>query len=180
MFALPLQILDFQTSREEKSCMCGFVCFCLLFRSLSIVIFNSVLSMLQKIVDFRFLPVCLGRGHAQWPPTFWDLLDCSSQAPLSVGSSRQEDWSGLPFPPPGFFPTQRSNLHLLHWQADSLPLGHMGSPRTGEGSRSSASQAEFSSQASHFSCGYWKKEVFTYWDLGKPFRLIHELTWIPC
>ena len=23
------------------------------------------------------------------------------QAPLSVGFSRQEDWSGLPFPPPG-------------------------------------------------------------------------------
>ena len=26
------------------------------------------------------------------------------QAPLSVGSSRQEDWSGLPFPPPGDLP----------------------------------------------------------------------------
>ena len=25
------------------------------------------------------------------------------QAPLSVGFSRQEDWSGLPFPPPGGF-----------------------------------------------------------------------------
>ena len=30
------------------------------------------------------------------------------------------------------FPTQRLNLHLLcllHWQADSLPLSHQGSPR---------------------------------------------------
>ena len=26
------------------------------------------------------------------------------QAPLSTGFSRQEDWSGLPFPPPGIFP----------------------------------------------------------------------------
>ena len=29
------------------------------------------------------------------------------------------------------FPTQGSNqhlLHLLHWQADSLPLSHLGSP----------------------------------------------------
>jgi len=35
------------------------------------------------------------------------------QAPLSMGFPRQEEWSGLPFAPPGFFPTQVSNLHLL-------------------------------------------------------------------
>ena len=32
----------------------------------------------------------------------------------------------------GFFPTQDSNLHLLcllHWEADSLPLSHLGSCR---------------------------------------------------
>ena len=28
----------------------------------------------------------------------------------------------------GTFPTQGSNLHFLHWQADSLPLNHQGSP----------------------------------------------------
>ena len=32
------------------------------------------------------------------------------QAPLSVGFSRQEYWSGLPFPSPGIFPTQGWNL----------------------------------------------------------------------
>ena len=32
-------------------------------------------------------------------PTFCDLRDCSHQAPLSVGFSRQEYWSG-PFPSP--------------------------------------------------------------------------------
>ena len=26
--------------------------------------------------------------------------------------------------------TQGSNPHLLHWQADSLPLSHQGSPQT--------------------------------------------------
>ena len=29
----------------------------------------------------------------------------------------------------GIFQTQGSNLHLLHWQADSLPLSHQGSPQ---------------------------------------------------
>ena len=34
------------------------------------------------------------------------------QAPLSVGFSRQQYWSGLPCPPPGDLPTQGSNLCL--------------------------------------------------------------------
>ena len=43
--------------------------------------------------------------------------------------SRQEYWSGLPFPYPGDLPTQVSNMHLLHWQVNSLPLSPTGSPR---------------------------------------------------
>ena len=43
-----------------------------------------------------------------------DPIDCVPlQAPLSVGFSRQEYWSGLPCPPPGIFPTQGSTRHLL-------------------------------------------------------------------
>ena len=30
----------------------------------------------------------------------------------------------------GIFPTQGSNLHLLCWQVDSLPLSHPGSPES--------------------------------------------------
>ena len=30
-----------------------------------------------------------------------DIMDYSRQAPLSMGFSRQEHWSGLPFPSPG-------------------------------------------------------------------------------
>ena len=37
-------------------------------------------------------------------------------------------WSGLSFPPLGIFLTQGSNPYLLHWQVDSLPLSHPGSP----------------------------------------------------
>ena len=55
----------------------------------------------------------------------------ASQDPLSIAFSRQECWHGLPFPIPGIFLTQQSNLHLLHllhWQEDSLPLRPLGSP----------------------------------------------------
>ena len=37
-------------------------------------------------------------------PTLCDLVDCSPQAPLFVESSRQEYWSGQPFPSPGDLP----------------------------------------------------------------------------
>ena len=33
-------------------------------------------------------------------PTLCDPIDCSHQAPPSLGFSRQEHWSGLPFPSP--------------------------------------------------------------------------------
>ena len=37
-------------------------------------------------------------------PTLWDPVDCSCQAPLSMGFSRQEYWNGLPCPLPGNLP----------------------------------------------------------------------------
>ena len=53
------------------------------------------------------------------------------QASLSMGFSRQEYWSGFPSPSPGDLPNpgiKPASLlrHLLHWQADSLPLCHLG------------------------------------------------------
>ena len=45
-----------------------------------------------------------------------------------MGFSKQEYWSGLPFPflLQGIFRTQGLNLHLLQWQVDSLPLAPPG------------------------------------------------------
>ena len=47
-------------------------------------------------------------------------LYIAHQAPLSMGFSRQEHWSGMPCPSPGDLPNPGSNLCvlcLLHWQA---------------------------------------------------------------
>ena len=41
-------------------------------------------------------------------PDFATLWTVAHQAPLSMGFSRQESWSGLPRPPPGDLPTQGS------------------------------------------------------------------------
>ena len=53
------------------------------------------------------------------------------QAPLSIGLSRPEYWSGLPFLPPGDLPNPRIKPVTLvapALQADSLLLSHWGSP----------------------------------------------------
>ena len=53
------------------------------------------------------------------------------QAPLSMGFSRQEYWSGLPFPTPGDLPdsgTEPESFVLPALQADSFPLVPHGKP----------------------------------------------------
>ena len=44
------------------------------------------------------------------------------QAPLSLGFSRQESWSGLPFPSLGDLPNPGTEPVSPALQADSLPL----------------------------------------------------------
>ena len=74
----------------------------------------------------------------KWCVTHCAVLGCSvvsdslppcetvaHQAPLPMGFSRQEYWSGVPFPTPGDLPDLEIEpilVCLLHWQADSLPL----------------------------------------------------------
>ena len=54
-----------------------------------------------------------------------------------MGFSRQEYWSGLPFPSPGEFPNPRIELRSPTLQADSLPSEPPGKPKnTGVGSLS--------------------------------------------
>ena len=57
---------------------------------------------------------------------FVTLRTVAHRASLSMGFSRQEYWSGLPFLLQGIFPAQSSNpclLFLLHWQAGSFTTG---------------------------------------------------------
>ena len=48
------------------------------------------------------------------------------QAPSSMEFSRQEYWSGLPFPSPGNLPNMGSNPDLLHCKQTLYPLSHQG------------------------------------------------------
>ena len=52
---------------------------------------------------------------------FATLWTVARQAPLSMGFSRQEYWSGLPFPSPGDLPDPGIEPGSPAWQADALP-----------------------------------------------------------
>ena len=59
------------------------------------------------------------------------LWTVAHQAPLSMGSSRQEYWSGLPFPFPGYLPSpgiEPTSPAAPALQADFFPLSPQGSP----------------------------------------------------
>ena len=66
-------------------------------------------------------------SHVQLFGTLWTV---AHQAPLSLGFSRQEYWSGLPFPSPVDLPNPgiklTSLLRLLRWQVESLTLSPPG------------------------------------------------------
>ena len=63
---------------------------------------------------------CLTLYNPLWTVAHW--------APLSMGFSKQESWSGLPCPPPGDLPNPRIEPGSSVLQCNSLPLSHQGKP----------------------------------------------------
>ena len=61
-------------------------------------------------------------------PTLCDPTDCSCQVPLSMEFSRQEYWSGLPFPSPGDLPDPGREARSPALQAYSLLSEPPGNP----------------------------------------------------
>ena len=55
-------------------------------------------------------------------PTLVTPWTIACQAPLPMGFSRQEYWSGLPFPSPGDLPNPGIEAGSPALQADSLPI----------------------------------------------------------
>ena len=66
---------------------------------------------------------------AQSCPILCNPWTAAHQAPLSVGFSRLEYWSGLPFPSPGTLPNPGIKLGSPALQADSLLSEPQGKPK---------------------------------------------------
>ena len=71
------------------------------------------------------MAVCAKLSHVQLRVTAWTV---ALQAPLSMGFSGQEYWSGLPCPPPGDLSEPGIEGGSPALQADSLSLSHLGIP----------------------------------------------------
>ena len=92
------------------------------FSLLLLVSLATLTGILKTCVRAQFL------SHVQRFATLWTV---TGHTPLSIGFSRQEYWSGLPFPPPedlpdpGIKPKSPVSPAL---KVDSLLLNHQGSP----------------------------------------------------
>jgi len=112
--------------------------------------------------------------------TLWTI---ACQAPLSVGFSSQDSWSGVPCPPPGDLlspgiePSLCLSLRLLHWQAGSLQLAPPGKPSQSAAAAAAAKSRQScptlcdpvdGTQQAPMSLGFSRQE---YWS-GLPFQQI--------
>ena len=121
--------LWYSGNRENPSQRC-LTCFHLhnilyVSKFLQTYLFLKKLWVIQNCVSSGFIFVCMCAkllSHVQLFATLWTV---AHQAPLSMGCSMHEYWSGLHALLQGIFPTQGSNpclLWLLPWQVGSLPL----------------------------------------------------------
>ena len=96
---------------------------------LGVLPFHAILTLPEIAQDPTHACVLSRFSRVQFFVTLWTV---NHQTPLSMGFSRQEYWSGLPFsspgdlPNPGIEPVSPASPAL---QADSLPLSHWGSLR---------------------------------------------------
>ena len=88
----------------------------------------SAVVFFQKVECSLIIIKVKKRSHSVVSDSLWPCGLLAHQAPQSTEFSRQEYWSGLPFPSPGIFPTQGSNLGLPHCRQMLYCLSHQGSP----------------------------------------------------
>ena len=97
-----------------------------------IFIYLSALCISSLVRSLFKVCVCVCTlSHSVVSNSFWPHGLVTHQAPLSMEFPREEYWSGLSFSMPGDPPDPGIEwplLSLLHWQANSLPLGRPGKP----------------------------------------------------
>ena len=88
---------------------------------------HQIIPPWRTITFLCILALCIYTKSLSPVRLFATLWIIAQQAPLSMGFSQQEYWSGLHFLLQRIFPLQGLNRCLFclqHWQANSLPLYH--------------------------------------------------------
>ena len=81
---------------------------------------SSVILEQILLYIFKIFHGCGGGLVTKSCPALVTPWTAACQAPLSMGFSRQEHWSGLSFPSPGDLPDSGIEPGSPAWQADSL------------------------------------------------------------
>ena len=102
-------------------------------RSWGWVLMNGINVLIKKTLESSLLPSAMCACMLSCSVMFDFLLPLGLQPTrlLCPRNSPKNTGFGCHFLLQGIFPTQGSNpclLHLLQWQADSIPLSHLGSP----------------------------------------------------
>ena len=108
-------------SPQFNACVCVYVC------AYVCVIIKVIYSQTSPLVLCSCCAVC----YALLLSCVWLFVTpwtVARQAPLSMGFSRQEYWSGLPCPPPGDLPNSGIKPRSPTLQADSLLSDPPGKP----------------------------------------------------
>ena len=96
------------------------------------------------------------------------------QAPQSMGFSRQEYWSGLPFPSPGDLPNPGIEPRSLALQADSLPAEPAGKPRYVMTMIEVNQVISLCQSWEPVSSSKWSALISSYWMLGSILNFLHS------
>ena len=109
----------------------------LLFNMLSRLVITLLPMSKSLLISWLQSPSAVGQSKsrcwcclvAKWGPTLHKHVDCNpaGSSVYWISQSRILEQIAVSFSR-GIFPTQRSNLHLWHWQVNSLPLSHQGNP----------------------------------------------------
>ena len=104
----------------EQSSLCYTVGPCWLsIYSIAVCTCPSHVHVHEYLLPSPFPPAAAAAKSLQPCPTLCDPVDSSPQAPLSAGFSRQEYWSGLPFPSP---PSPVSNHKFILYACESVNI----------------------------------------------------------
>ena len=103
--------------------------------------FQSSQYLCELRILCSFLKAVCGCSLAKSCLTICEPMDCSvpGSSVRGISQARIQEWVGCHFFLQGIFPTQGLNSHLLHWQADSLTLNHLGSLSKAEGTETDIS-----------------------------------------
>ena len=93
-----------------------------------VVLYNFLLTRILPACHLSSRPWCWVLSYFSCVCLFVTPWTVASQAPLSMGFSRQEYWSGLACPPPGNLPDSGIEPASLKSPACSLPLAPPGKP----------------------------------------------------